>query len=247
MAEQRRGGGQGRPPAKRSGAVRRGGHGSGGRTGRPGAKRPARSRPVTGAVRRGGRGERERRGSRARRPAVDQGERRRRAGRRDERRAAVTGGRLRARTPSTGATRRRRDERRGAEPCRRPPAELGARASARRCGRSASARSATTKPRGTRRGQPSAPTRRRRKRGPADVQQEMAKVAGRNANRALGTLMAAADAFAHDRERETLRILRPAARAAARLARASASSPASRSTGSATTPPRRRSSRPTPT
>ena len=38
-----------------------------------------------------------------------------------------------------------------------------------------------------------------RKRGPADVQQEMAKVAGRNANRALGTLMAAADAFAHDR------------------------------------------------
>jgi hypothetical protein len=53
------------------------------------------------------------------------------------------------------------------------------------------------------------PTRRRRKRGPADVQQEMAKLAGRNANRALGTLMAAADAFAHDRERETLRILRP--------------------------------------
>ena len=34
-------------------------------------------------------------------------------------------------------------------------------------------------------------------------------MAGRNANRALGTLMAAADAFAHDRERETLRILRP--------------------------------------
>ena len=64
-------------------------------------------------------------------------------------------------------------------------------------------------PRGTRRAQPSAPTRRRRKRGTADVQQEMAKVAGRNANRALGTLMAAADAFAHDRERETLRILRP--------------------------------------
>ena len=41
------------------------------------------------------------------------------------------------------------------------------------------------------------------------MQQEMAKVAGRNANRALGTLMAAADAFAHDREREALRILRP--------------------------------------
>jgi len=61
----------------------------------------------------------------------------------------------------------------------------------------------------SRRAQPSAATRRRRKRGPADVQQELARVAGRNANRALGTLMAAADAFAHDRERETLRILRP--------------------------------------
>ena len=64
-------------------------------------------------------------------------------------------------------------------------------------------------PRKSRRAQPSAPTKRRRKRGPADVQQELARVAGRNANRALGTLMAAADAFAHDRERETLRILRP--------------------------------------
>ena len=41
------------------------------------------------------------------------------------------------------------------------------------------------------------------------MQQELARVAGRNANRALGTLMAAADAFAHDREREALRILRP--------------------------------------
>jgi len=37
----------------------------------------------------------------------------------------------------------------------------------------------------------------------------MVRVTGRNANRALGTLMAAADAFAHDREREALRILRP--------------------------------------
>jgi tetratricopeptide (TPR) repeat protein len=64
-------------------------------------------------------------------------------------------------------------------------------------------------PRKTRRSQPSAPTRRRRKRGPSDVQDEMGRLAGRNANRALGTLMAAADAFAHDRERETLRILRP--------------------------------------
>lgn len=62
---------------------------------------------------------------------------------------------------------------------------------------------------GTRKPRPAAPARRRRKRGPADVQQEIGKLAGRNANRALGTLMAAADAFAHDREREALRILRP--------------------------------------
>jgi tetratricopeptide (TPR) repeat protein len=61
----------------------------------------------------------------------------------------------------------------------------------------------------TRKARPAAPARRRRKRGPADVQQELGKLAGRNANRALGTLMAAADAFAHDREREALRILRP--------------------------------------
>ena len=88
---------------------------------------------------------------------------------------------------------------------RRPLGERSARAPDRRQAH----RAATTSPRQSRRAQPSAPTRRRRKRGPADVQQEMAKVAGRNANRALGTLMAAADAFAHDRERETLRILRP--------------------------------------
>jgi tetratricopeptide (TPR) repeat protein len=62
---------------------------------------------------------------------------------------------------------------------------------------------------GTRKARPAAPARRRRKRGPADVQQEIGKLAGRNANRALGTLMAAADAFANDREREALRILRP--------------------------------------
>jgi tetratricopeptide (TPR) repeat protein len=65
------------------------------------------------------------------------------------------------------------------------------------------------KPRTSRRAQQAAPSRRRRKRGPADVQQELGKLAGRNANRALGTLMAAADAFANDREREALRILRP--------------------------------------
>jgi len=41
------------------------------------------------------------------------------------------------------------------------------------------------------------------------VQQELARFAGRNSGRALERLMAAADAFAHDRERETLRLLRP--------------------------------------
>jgi tetratricopeptide (TPR) repeat protein len=60
-----------------------------------------------------------------------------------------------------------------------------------------------------RKARPTAPARRRRKRGPADVQQELGRLAGRNASRALGTLMAAADAFANDREREALRILRP--------------------------------------
>jgi tetratricopeptide (TPR) repeat protein len=66
-----------------------------------------------------------------------------------------------------------------------------------------------TKARTPRRAQQEAPTRRRRKRGPANVQQELAKLAGRNSARALGTLMAAADAFGNDREREALRILRP--------------------------------------
>jgi hypothetical protein len=66
-----------------------------------------------------------------------------------------------------------------------------------------------TKARSSRRAHQEAPSRRRRKRGPADVQQELGKLAGRNASRALGTLMAAADAFANDREREALRILRP--------------------------------------
>ena len=37
----------------------------------------------------------------------------------------------------------------------------------------------------------------------------MTRVAGRNANRALTQLMAAADAYQHDREREALRLLRP--------------------------------------
>jgi tetratricopeptide (TPR) repeat protein len=37
----------------------------------------------------------------------------------------------------------------------------------------------------------------------------MAQLAGRDASRALGTLMAAADAYSADREREAIRILRP--------------------------------------
>jgi tetratricopeptide (TPR) repeat protein len=41
------------------------------------------------------------------------------------------------------------------------------------------------------------------------VQQELGRVAGRNATRAVNQLMAAADAYAHDRDREALRILRP--------------------------------------
>jgi tetratricopeptide (TPR) repeat protein len=55
-----------------------------------------------------------------------------------------------------------------------------------------------------------APARaRRRRRGPAGVQDELAQLAGRDAARALGTLMAAADAYSNDREREAIRILRP--------------------------------------
>ncbi len=41
------------------------------------------------------------------------------------------------------------------------------------------------------------------------MQEELATLAGRNASRVLGTLMAAADAYANDREREAIRILRP--------------------------------------
>jgi tetratricopeptide (TPR) repeat protein len=70
-------------------------------------------------------------------------------------------------------------------------------------------RTAPAKSTASSRARPAAPAKRRRKRGPADVQQELGRLAGRNANRALATLMAAADAFANDREREALRILRP--------------------------------------
>jgi tetratricopeptide (TPR) repeat protein len=55
-----------------------------------------------------------------------------------------------------------------------------------------------------------APAKRRRRRsGPADVEVEVRRLAGRNGDRFLRLLMDAADAFANDREREALRILRP--------------------------------------
>jgi tetratricopeptide (TPR) repeat protein len=69
--------------------------------------------------------------------------------------------------------------------------------------------SPAAKARPSSRGRSAPPARRRRKRGPADVQQELGRLAGRNASRALTQLMAAADAFANDREREALRLLRP--------------------------------------
>jgi len=57
---------------------------------------------------------------------------------------------------------------------------------------------------------PAVTAKRRRRRGsPADVEEEIRRLAGRNADRVLRRLMDAADAYAHDREREALRILRP--------------------------------------
>jgi tetratricopeptide (TPR) repeat protein len=62
----------------------------------------------------------------------------------------------------------------------------------------------------TRRPAPRAPTGgRRRKPGPADVELEIRRLAGRNGEKALRALMEAADAFAADRERDALRILNP--------------------------------------
>ena len=219
MTEQRRGSGQGRPPAKRSGASGGRSAGSGARVARRRARggsgggrsrwtaadrRLERSRVATasgepGSRERGARAEGAKGGDRR-----DQGTR----GGRGETARRVTGGgfgpyAVDQRDEETREKRgaKRSDERR---PSRGHGRALGA-ADRRQAHRPR--REAARARRRTRR--PTTPTRRRRKRGPADVQQEMAKVAGRNANRALGTLMAAADAFAHDRERETLRILRP--------------------------------------
>lgn len=57
-------------------------------------------------------------------------------------------------------------------------------------------------------------TARRRGRGaPLDVEAEILRLGGRHGSRLFGRLMEAADAFAHDRDREALRILRPLAHA----------------------------------
>ena len=51
--------------------------------------------------------------------------------------------------------------------------------------------------------------RRRRRSGPADVELEIRRLAGRNGDRFYRRLMEAADAFANDRERDALRLLKP--------------------------------------
>src|SRR5262249_31087268 len=57
---------------------------------------------------------------------------------------------------------------------------------------------------------PTAPARRRRRRtGPAQVEEEIGRLAKGRAPQVLRQLMQAADASQHDREREALRILRP--------------------------------------
>ena len=182
MTEQRRGSGQGRPPAKRSGAsggqharARRSRTGAGRARGRGRSRSGGRRRLELGIARRGAPG---RQGWRPARPG-DPG----RPGR-----DRAPGHRWGLRALRRRPARRGDREKRGAK---RPTnaARQRVRANARRCGPSASAPS-TTRSRaapGARRRPPPRPAR-RRKRGPADVQQEMAKVAGRNANRALGTL-----------------------------------------------------------
>ncbi len=194
MADERRGGSrQGRPPAKRRGAS------ATGRGDAAGRGRGQGGRDVAGKGGRGGKGGKGRSQDAARRDGAG------RADRTDHQ----------DRSPRAGGgfgpypvnrrdeeTRERRNTRGGGGDARSASGRPALRTVGKRTERDTTRRQ-------SRRAQPSAPTRRRRKRGPSDVQQEMAKVAGRNANRALGTLMAAADAFAHDRERETLRILRP--------------------------------------
>jgi hypothetical protein len=220
MANERRGSGQGRPPAKRSGSTggrkpaasprsgaRKGGA-PGGTGGRSSGGRSSGGRSYGAGGRAGASG--------------GQGGRRDSSGSRDGGRGAGSTRRKEGGGFGPFSVDRRDEETReqravrkssGSKPSgtkgsssRRPSERPGARPALRTVGKRTER---DTTPRKSRRAQQSAPSKRRRKRGPADVQQEMARVAGRNANRALGTLMAAADAFAHDRERETLRILRP--------------------------------------
>ncbi|MET0627785.1 MAG: hypothetical protein ABW033_04950 [Acidimicrobiia bacterium] len=62
----------------------------------------------------------------------------------------------------------------------------------------------------TRRAPADAPSKRRRRRsGPTDVDVEIRRLAGRNGDKFVRLLMDAADAFANDRERDALRIMRP--------------------------------------
>ena len=181
MTEQRRGSGQGRPVAKRSGASGGASRGSGGRNGGSGGR-------SSGSGSRAG------------------GQKGRGDSRNDPPPRRTAGGGF-----GPYSVDERDEETREKRTNRGRPAGTKAAAPGRPALRTTGKRTVRDDtPRNARRAASSTTaTRRRRKRGPADVQQELAKVAGRNANRALGTLMAAADAFAHDRERETLRILRP--------------------------------------
>ena len=99
-----------------------------------------------------------------------------------------------------------RDERR-----RRPDEAVPARSPGRPALRVVGKRAepAESKPPRRRGGPTTARPPRKRRRGPTDVEDEIRRVAGRNADRAYRALMSAADAYAHDREREALRILRP--------------------------------------
>jgi hypothetical protein len=199
MADERRGAGggnrKGRPPAKKAAPSRGGGRGGSGGGGR---SRDAQGRDAKGRGQSG-------------RPGSGRG-----AGTAGSGKGAAGRGAKPERRQEGGgfgpyAVDRRDEETRERSATRGTKSGDGARAGGRPALRTVGKRTERDqKPRGSRRALSSTtPTRRRRKRGPSDVQQEMAKLAGRNANRALGTLMAAADAFAHDRERETLRILRP--------------------------------------
>jgi tetratricopeptide (TPR) repeat protein len=112
------------------------------------------------------------------------------------------------RRPEGETTARRRRDDATAEPPRRDarPTRPTLRVVGTRQARDTDAASKPRRPRAT----PATARPRRRRRGsPADVEEEIRRLAGRNADRALRRLMDAADAYAHDREREALRILRP--------------------------------------